>query len=42
MLSGEWTITDVTLDVNTLNDEQKKLLNLCAQQFGMKEEDYIE
>ncbi|KAK3093106.1 hypothetical protein FSP39_011096 [Pinctada imbricata] len=32
---------DVTLDVNTLNDEQKKLLNLCAQQFGMRDDDYI-
>ncbi|XP_063426458.1 CLK4-associating serine/arginine rich protein-like isoform X1 [Mytilus trossulus] len=32
---------DITLDVDTLNNEQKRLLNECAQQYGMKDEDFV-
>ncbi|KAL3874069.1 hypothetical protein ACJMK2_037132 [Sinanodonta woodiana] len=31
---------DVTLDIDTLNTEQKRLLNQCAHQYGMKDDDY--
>ncbi|CAC5380134.1 SFRS16 [Mytilus coruscus] len=32
---------DITLDVDTLNNEQKRLLNECAQQYGMKDDDFV-
>lgn len=33
--------TDITLDVDTLNNEQKRLLNECAEQYGMKQDDFV-
>ncbi|XP_061172949.1 CLK4-associating serine/arginine rich protein-like [Saccostrea echinata] len=32
---------DVTLDIDTLTNEQKTLLNQCAQTYGMKDEDFV-
>jgi hypothetical protein len=35
-----WIFTDIALDVDTLNNEQKRLLNECAEQYGMKQDDF--
>lgn len=32
---------DITLDVDTLNNEQKRLLNECAEQYSMKQDDFV-
>lgn len=34
-------VPDVTLDIDTLTNEQKVLLNQCAQTYGMKDEDFV-
>ena len=36
-----WIFTDITLDVDTLNNEQKRLLNECAEQYSMKQDDFV-
>jgi hypothetical protein len=36
-----WIFTDIALDVDTLNNEQKRLLNECAEQYGMKQDDFV-
>lgn len=32
---------DVTLDVDALTPDQLKMLNQCAQQYGMRDDDYV-
>ena len=32
---------DVAVDVDALTDDQAKMLNVCAVQFGMDEGDYV-
>lgn len=34
-------VSDVTLDIDTLTNEQKSMLNQCAQTYGMKNEDFV-
>ena len=33
---------DMAFDVDVLTEEQGQVLNQCAVQYGMKDEDYIE
>uniref|UniRef100_K1PYS1 Splicing factor, arginine/serine-rich 16 n=1 Tax=Magallana gigas TaxID=29159 RepID=K1PYS1_MAGGI len=40
-LDVETVDLDVTLDIDTLTNEQKVLLNQCAQTYGMKDEDFV-